>query len=262
MNASRVLLKNSDIDAFSKTVLLLTACVNPNGMSFTILQNSNERMRQYKSALKWYLENTSFRIVFVENTMTDLSGEFEEYINSGRLEYITFDGNNFDRRLGKGYGEAMILGKALELSGTLKNCSNIIKVTGRLILTNINKLSAQIDNTDTIFANTLLANGKCLANSYVFFCPPLFLKEYFLPNSGALNDEAGYYFEHLLYDSILRWRSRKHNHKEFKSPLKINGLSASSGLAYYRGGILSIIKAWLKWLMHSHQIYKNTLNLK
>lgn len=231
-------------------------------MTFTKLQDANERLTQYKSALRWYLTNTSFRIVFVENTLTDFSSEFQEYIESGRLEYITFDGNNFDRKLGKGYGEALILSKAIEVSGLLKSCRNIIKITGRLILSNINILTSQLKDNETVFANTLLVNGKCLADSYVFLCPAGFLTDCFLPNITMLNDAEGFYFEHLLYDSILKWRSKSFSHKEFKQPLKIKGLSASTGQAYYREGIVSVLKAWIKWLMHSHQIYHNSLRLK
>ena len=48
--------------------LLLTACINPNGMSYTVLQDPNERKIQYEEALNYYLTKTKCKIVFVENT--------------------------------------------------------------------------------------------------------------------------------------------------------------------------------------------------
>lgn len=74
----------------NEVVILLTACVNPNGMSFTVLQNSDERLCQYQNALDWYLKNTAYPIVFVENTNTYIGNEYQEFVNSGRLEFVTF----------------------------------------------------------------------------------------------------------------------------------------------------------------------------
>lgn len=243
-----------------KIVILLSACVNPNGMSYTKLQDSSERLKQYKSALSWYLENTSYEIVFVENTMTDFSEEYKAYIKSGRLEYITFKGNDYDRCLGKGYGEALILEKAIAESVLLKSADYILKITGRLILTNIRQTVKQAKSSDIVLADTSLSNGKCLAQSHVFLCPPKFLKSYFLPKSRLPNDEKGYYFEHLLYDCIISWVKDGLIHHDFKTPLKIDGVSASTGQPYYRGGILSSFKSMLKYILHRYSIYKNNIS--
>ena len=35
------------------TVILLTACISPDGMAYTALQDSNERKRQYIDAIKF-----------------------------------------------------------------------------------------------------------------------------------------------------------------------------------------------------------------
>lgn len=90
-------------------VILLTACVNPNGMSNTAIQDIDIRKQQYKDAIDFYLRRTDYGIVFVENSSTDMSQGYCVPISKGRLEMITFEGNNYDRKLGKGYGEAMII---------------------------------------------------------------------------------------------------------------------------------------------------------
>ena len=56
-----------------------------------------------KSLMKW-LDNTTFRLVIVENSNADLSWLFiiqEQYPN--RIEYLSFDGNTYPREFGKGF---------------------------------------------------------------------------------------------------------------------------------------------------------------
>ena len=71
-------------------ILLLTGCINPNGMSLTVLNNPKERQMQYEKAIQYYLLNTSYPIVFVENSGTNISSSFQDYIASGRIECLTF----------------------------------------------------------------------------------------------------------------------------------------------------------------------------
>lgn len=242
-------------------VLLLTACVNPGGMVYTSLQNIDERAGQYKAALKWYLANTDLKIVFVENTMTDFSSEFCEYINSGRLEYITFDGNNFDRKLGKGYGEAMIIETALKNSAVISKADYLIKITGRLILGNLNTILKKHKplSDDCVFANTGLVNGHCYCLSSFFICPPLFLQNYFVPKKERINDAAGYFFEHLLYNSLLWWLKDHNSHREFKVPFKFIGSSGSTN-SQYSLEKFSGFKAFRQYLMHRFSYYQNFYN--
>ena len=120
-------------------ILLLTACINPNGMTMTALSDKEERREQYVKAINYYLKNTKFPIVFTENSGTDISTLFENAIKSGRLEYLSFDGNHAKER-GKGYGECEIIQYALKNSTTIQSAKDkrIAKITGRLIIKNIN----------------------------------------------------------------------------------------------------------------------------
>jgi hypothetical protein len=120
----------------------MTACVDPQGMSNTILQDKEIRKRQYIEAIDFYLSNTSLPIVFVENTNTNFSDLFSEYIDQGRLEYLTFDGNSsFDKTKGKGYGEALIMLYAINHSQLLQNSKYLIKVSGRIKVENIERMA-------------------------------------------------------------------------------------------------------------------------
>lgn len=96
-------------------ILLLTACINPDGMPFTCLADVGVRKKQYIEALNFYLKNTTRKIVFVENSGTDISSSFKDFQH--RIEFLCFDGNLcFDKRKGKGYGEALILEYAMAKS--------------------------------------------------------------------------------------------------------------------------------------------------
>ena len=94
----------------NKYVIVLTACINPGKMIHTSLTDVDIRRRQYKDALEFYLLQTDYPIVFVENSGTDIMGglvtvEFDDEV-VGHFEFIHFRGNEeFDRKKGKGYGE-------------------------------------------------------------------------------------------------------------------------------------------------------------
>ena len=122
-------------------ILLLTGCINPNGMSYTALSNTEERKAQYIEAINYYISYTRYPIVFVENSGTDISLLFTDAIKSNRMEYLFFSGNKNKER-GKGYGECEILQYALEHSVLINTSKSkrIAKITGRLIIRNINSI--------------------------------------------------------------------------------------------------------------------------
>src|SRR5215217_4279349 len=123
-----------------KPLILLTGCINPNGMTFTKLQDPEKRKSQYLDSIRYYLNHTENLIVFVENSGTDISEEFQNSEDKKRLEIITFFGNNFDRHIGKGYGEMMILKHAFQHSVLIQECVSIFKITGRYKLLNIKSI--------------------------------------------------------------------------------------------------------------------------
>lgn len=209
--------------------LLITACVNPNGMSYTTLSNKTTRLEQYKKVLLWYLENTSLPIVFVENTGFDMSPFVRKYIDDNRIEVLTFQGNVFDKNLGKGYGEAQIIEYALNHAGFLSGDVMIIKVSGMCICGSIHKISGSCNRKDTVYA--LLFNDKekgFMCISKVISAPIIFYKDYLLKHKEEINDSHVVYIEHVLFKSIKEWELN-HRFKEFWFPLKISGMSGSSG---------------------------------
>ena len=209
--------------------ILLTACVNPNGMIFTALQDSNERQRQYEDALNYYLTQTGVTIVFVENTGCDFSSKYSEYIQQGRLEYITFQGNDYDKTLGKGYGEYKILMYADQHSSVLRRHRYVVKITGRIKVLNINKLLA---SKWLFFSHVFRCDFRQTDYlwSMVIILETRKLMEIFKTNGERLNDSQGVYFEHVLYEGMA------HDKKTLaipfmESPL-IDGVCGTSNTSY------------------------------
>lgn len=213
-------------------VILLTACVNPNGMSFTTLCDSNKRLEQYLKSVKWYLENTEIQIVFVENSGYDISPFFVEAIRLGRLECLAFDGNNYDRSLGKGYGEAEIIEHAVLYSKFIMKSDAIIKITGRIIIKNIDSVIASISSYNCVYTDFSRLNNDRLLSVIV-----VANKEFwgsFVAKKELLNDSKEYFFEHLLKDEVGNWIANGRKYKIINRPLLYEGISGSTGISYKR----------------------------
>ena len=212
-------------------ILLLTACINPNNMSFTVLNNKEVRKKQYVEALEYYLSNSNYKIVFVENSNTDISSTFSKDIDLGRLEYLSFQGNK-DKNRGKGYGECEIIEYALKHSNIINRNINIriVKITGRLIVKNI-KFIASLHNLcfpkKTVFyainSDLSFPDSRCIMASKYFF-----LK--FLEMKYKINDSAGYYFEHALLATTIK--EKEYSYSPFYFQPDIVGMSGSTGEAY------------------------------
>ena len=69
----------------NKYVIVLTACINPGKMIHTSLTDVDIRRRQYEDALEFYLLQTDYPIVFVENSGTDISGDFRKFVGVWNL---------------------------------------------------------------------------------------------------------------------------------------------------------------------------------
>lgn len=124
-------------------VLLLTACVKPNCAESLSISNIEVRKKMYVDALNWYLNNTDLRIVFCENSGTDISKEIDNSL--GRVEFLSYlSEKSNDMNCTRGYREMQIIEYAFTNSKYLHDALFCIKGTGRLILRNINFISTKL----------------------------------------------------------------------------------------------------------------------
>lgn len=205
----------------SKIVILLTGCVNPNGMPLTALTDTNVRAKQYYDAVQYYLSQTTVPVIFAENSNTRL-----DVPESERFEMLCFDGNK-DKTHGKGYGECEIIDYALHNSRFISKDTTIIKITGRLFINNIS----------TIIKITSLFKGKIqctfhsdlsFADSRIFCCSSTFMK-LLVHRKDGMNDSCGVFFEHILADCI---KGQKETFIPFLVNPQIEGVSGSTGRCY------------------------------
>ena len=212
-------------------IILLTACINPRGMSHTFLNDVEKRKMQYIAAINYYISQTHFPIVFAENSGIEIKECFQKQIKEGRLECLSFWGNQ-DKLRGKGYGECEIIQYALENSKIIHNSSDkrIIKITGRLIVKNISKIT-MVNNLlfskrttfCSINSNLSFPDSRLIVASSLFYYELLNLKE-------TIDDSKSFYFEHALC-KILK-EKKEYPFSPFIIKPIILGISGSTGEEY------------------------------
>lgn len=213
-------------------IILLTGCINPEDMSFTKLKNSSVRRLHYIEAIEFYLRNTDSLVVFVENSGVDLSNEFVNSPHKERLECLSFFGNNFDRTLGKGYGEMLILRHAFQNSTFIVSGSSICKITGRYKVLNIRRiLKSYCKYECSVMVN--LPRQLKYADSRIFIADRDFYTNFLLKMVDRINDSKGAYFEHVLNRAVLMSViEKKHSYLPFKYCPRLKGKSGTDNLDY------------------------------
>ena len=181
----------------------MTACINPNGMVSTKLQDPEIRKFQYLEALNFYLNETDCNIVFCENTGTNIYNKIESIKKNTRLEYITFQGNNYDKTIGKAYGESLIIRYAIQHSKFIKKTDYICKITGRVKVLNINEIiydKVLIRKKDVIKVSFLFYGN---INSVCFIAPKNWLLQMMKKKASYFLSGKEIEMESVMYDSIV-----------------------------------------------------------
>ncbi|MNY15793.1 hypothetical protein D3C86_1490220 [compost metagenome] len=168
----------------------------------------------------------------------DISAHFIEFIESKRLEVLTFNGNNYDRRLGKGYGEAIILEYALGHSDIIRSSDLIMKITGRHKVINVMSIVRQAYNVDKldILADLRMmlsyADSRCFIGSIAFF-------EEMIASKEDINDAANVNFEHVLLNVIHSRMNKGFRFDLSRYFIRYSGMSGTNGLSFRDG--------WFYW---------------
>lgn len=235
-----------------ETLLFLTACVNPGGMIQTALQDANVRLQQYLKAISYYLNNYPYKILVVENTNVDLSSYFVKEIKEGRLEYLTFDGNNYDLKLGKGFGEGLIIKYAFEHSLLIKKYNYIIKITGRHEIINIKSIMIATELFLGSNSNLIVCDVRFkqkIAISDCFIASKTFFEQFLNKNLHYCNDSMNIWFEHVLFNCIFQARLENYQYLFMPFELDQRGVSGSTGVTFARARLRKKIYYFIKMLL-------------
>lgn len=122
--------------------LVMTASVQVNGRVGLAMVDTAERERQYEDVLKFYANSCGVtNILFVENSGWSLVKLQESVKNSAaKVSFLSLDENNYPPEYGKGYGEFLIMDRAIDAIARLGLPQQIVKVTGRFPILNLEQM--------------------------------------------------------------------------------------------------------------------------
>ena len=184
--------------------ILLTGCIHPNTNEGLAVSDAVVCKKQYLDAIRWYLDHTPYRIVFCENSGTDVSQEVMD--PDHRVEFVTYVSGSMKVDYGKGLREMEIIEYALDHSTRLKQSDIIIKGTGRLILKNIISVVSWLACKNTKdFCSIWMSIKIWMSDSRFFFYSPSFLKK-FVGYKDRLNYRIN--FERVLATCISENRDK------------------------------------------------------
>ena len=203
--------------------ILLTSSIDPNNCTFLERSLIEDRKNDYLKSINLWLNKTNFDLVYVDNSGYDISFLKEEFKSYGdRIEFQSFNGNNFDRGLGKGYGELETINYCLENSYKIKQFNFLLKTTGRYFLSNLESSLSNIN----LFDYDFIAHSTNDIMYTVFFGLNIDFYTDFYKNSfgsiNPINDSNHYYLEHFFH-----YMSSKTDKKYFLNELGIDGISGT-----------------------------------
>jgi len=175
--------------------IVMTATVQPNTV---MVERSDvkQRLSDYKSCIKFYLESTTLPIYFIENSDYDLDNEpdFKAFQKLKRFIVIRLKALP-EKQKGKGYQEFYALDKAI---AEYISESFIIKVTGRYLVRNVSELIAGMKSP----LNIDMHKKMSVAITGFFGVERNLYQRYFAGIYQYVNDSEGVFIEHVLYREI------------------------------------------------------------
>jgi len=238
-------------NVFDNVCLILTCTVDVRGIVFMERSETESRLCDYQTALSLWLKNSEVqRIIFAENSGFDLSSikELVEAENTtGKLvEFLSFDGQDFPRQLGKGYGENITLQYVSQYSQLLKKSGRFVKVNGRYYVSNIGAVMSQITPDVEVVCD--LSRNLSWADSRVFGGTREFLKKYLCPEGFKVNDSKGLFLEHALARAVHRAIADGRRWSFLPCVPKIRGISGTANIPYRNSHARGVAKS-IVWCM-------------
>jgi hypothetical protein len=251
---------------WDKCALIITSSVHVNTRN-TVLRDPGERERQSIEALLFFLLETPFqRIIVCDNSGYTYPGVLPQVATEQgkQLEILGFTGDvEAMERHGKGYGEGEIMAYVLSHSRLLNHVEGFLKVTGRLRLTNAEKLLRKADYRQTYFMPVSLIRPRWLVPAAarpcvevrVYYTTKAIFRDILLDAYREVSDDRTYFLEHAYHDALAASRV---NVQCFPTAPEITGISGSNGWSFKeRPGWKKLLIRGISCLGYITPIYKN-----
>lgn len=254
---------NSIYPINAQPVLLLTGAIaipKPQ-VPYTAISRLEERLSQYLYSIDFAIDHyhSVTKIVFCENTAYayDFSSQIAHALRCGKdLEILSFKGNDdLIQQRGKGYGEGEAIEYALNNSNLLKNCRSFYKLTGRLVIGNLDKIAASTtdENAFTWHPKEIYRRATDHVETYFFKVNRDFYTSRLLNAYREVDEVNQYFIEHIFYE-----RLKNLNIRAFKHPLNIIGNSGTSGKPYLESRNAVILER-ICCTIGAHHLHKNAI---
>ena len=234
--------------------IILTCTVNPIQMPNLVRNNPEIRFQDYKKSFNFWVNNAFVnKIILLENSNFDLSyfNEVAEDIKNKEIEIISSNSNNeYDKSLGKGYGQYLCLKEIFDQSQIAKTTKYFIDVTGRHCIKNFKAIIEDIiKNESDIYVN--ITDNLKFADANIYGGTKNFFINYLLPETKKTNDSQNKIFENCVASATLKAISDGMNLSKTPIYADIEGFIGTNGKKYKQ----SIIKKIKLFFFRKLKIY-------
>jgi len=234
--------------------IILTCTVNPIQMPNLVRNNPEIRFQDYKKSFNFWVNNAFVnKIILLENSNFDLSyfNEVAEDIKNKKIEIISSNSNNeYDKSLGKGYGQYLCLKEIFDQSQIAKTTKYFIDVTGRHCVKNFKAIIEDIiKNESDIYVN--ITDNLKFADANIYGGTKDFFINYLLPETKKTNDSQNKIFENCVASATLKAISDGMNLSKTPIYADIDGFIGTNGKKYKQ----SIIKKIKLFFFRKLKIY-------
>ena len=216
-------------------LILITGTIAPDkNLRQLTITDTQDRLEQYIMALKSVIcKAPHCKIVFCENSGfgTEALEPVMKLANEKKVSFeaLSFQGNNEEVvKHGKGYGEGEIVEYALNNSSLVKGEDYFIKLTGRLAVDNIGRISDLVGGKRLYF-NVPNMHLRSIYDTRLYAMPISTFRKFFIDKYKNVNDDAGMILE-TVYTGVIRDNGLKV--RNFPRYPRIVGVSGSSGVKY------------------------------
>ncbi|MDC0632731.1 hypothetical protein OAP22_02245 [Candidatus Pelagibacter ubique] len=234
--------------------IILTCTVNPIQMPNLVRSNPEIRFQDYKKSFNFWVNNAFVnKIILLENSNFDLSyfNEVAKNIKNKEIEIISSNSNNeYDKSLGKGYGQYLCLKEIFDQSQIAKTTKYFIDVTGRHCVKNFKAIIKDIiKNESDIYVN--ITDNLKFADANIYGGTKNFFINYLLPETKKTNDSQNKIFENCVASATLKAISDGMNLSKTPIYADIEGFIGTNGKKYKQ----SIIKKIKLFFFRKLKIY-------